>query len=151
MPDNFVAIEGNLTADPEVRFTESGVAVTNFSVAVTRSWHNQVTQERQEETSFFDVTAWKDLGEHVAATHKKGDRVQVVGRLKQQTWTTDSGDKRSKVIIEADGVGASLRWATGTIVKAQKNGSSSNGKAPAMSGAPAQGTQDNDFGDEEPF
>lgn len=149
MSDNFVQIEGNLTADPETRYTATGTAVTNFSVAVTRSWFDNVTQERKEETSFFDVTAWKDLGEHVSSSLSKGDRVQVTGRLKQQTWTTDGGDKRSKVIIEASGVSASLRWATAEVTKAQRNGSSSNGKAPAMAGAP--GPQDNDFGDEEPF
>lgn len=118
MADNSVHIVGNLTRDPELRFTTSGKAVANFGVAVNRLI-SKPGEERREDVAFFDVTAWDSLAENVADL-SKGDRVVVEGRLAFRTWETDEGDKRSKVEITAEDVGASLRWATVEITKNEK-------------------------------
>lgn len=118
MADNSVHIVGNLTRDPELRFTTSGKAVANFGVAVNRLI-SKPGEERKEDVAFFDVTAWDSLAENVADL-SKGDRVVVEGRLAFRTWETDEGDKRSKVEITAEDVGASLRWATVEITKNEK-------------------------------
>lgn len=110
--DNTVTLIGNATRDPEQRFTPSGASVVNFGLAVNRRWQNRQTNEWEEEVSFFDVTVWQQLGENVAKSIRKGDRVTVVGRLQQRTWETDNGEKRSKVDVVADDVSLSLRWAT---------------------------------------
>jgi single-strand DNA-binding protein len=110
MPDTTITIAGNLTGDPELRFTPSGAAVANFTVAVTPrvkdgdGW-------RDGETSFFRCAAWRTLAEHVAEL-AKGDRVIVHGTLRQRSWQTEDGDRRSTVEVQAEEVGASLRWAT---------------------------------------
>jgi single-strand DNA-binding protein len=110
MPDTTITIAGNLTGEPELRFTPSGAAVANFTVAVTarvkdgESW-------RDGETSFFRCVAWRTLAEHVAEL-AKGDRVIVHGTLRQRSWQTDEGERRTSVEVQAEEVGASLRWAT---------------------------------------
>ncbi len=111
---------GNLVRDPELRFTQSGRAVANLSMAVSRRWKNQ-SDEWTEETSYFDVTVWASLAENVAASLAKGDRVVCAGRLEQQTWETNEGDKRSKVILVADAVGADLRFATVEIQRTERS------------------------------
>lgn len=110
-------VVGNVTRDPELRFTSSGAPVATFGVAVNRKWTNRSSGEEQEQTSFFDVVAWRDLAENVAESITKGARVVVVGRLEQRSWETDAGDKRSKVEIQADEVSPSLRWATASIMR----------------------------------
>ena len=105
-------ITGNLTRDPEIRYTRDGQATTALGVAVNRRWQDRSTQEWQEATSFFDVVCWRDLAENVALSLTKGMRVVVTGRIEQRSWETDEGDHRSKVEIVADEVGASLRFAT---------------------------------------
>ena len=110
--DNTVTIVGNMTRDPELRFTASGIAVTDFGVA----W-NTKDKDGNESVSFFDVTCWRDLAEHVAESLGKGLRVVVYGRLDQDTWENDDGDKRSKVKVIADEVAPSLRWAVATVEK----------------------------------
>ena len=105
-------IAGNLTRDPEIRYTRDGQATTSLSVAVNRKWQNRQTQEWEESTSFFDIVCWRDLAENVALSLTKGSRVLVSGRLEQRSWETDGGERRSKVEIVADDVAASLRFAT---------------------------------------
>ena len=105
-------IVGNLTRDPEIRYTREGQATTTLGVAVNRRWQNRETQEWEEATSFFDVVTWRDLAENVALSLTKGMRVVVSGRLEQRSWETEDGDRRFKVEIVADEVGASLRFAT---------------------------------------
>jgi single-strand DNA-binding protein len=117
---NAITITGNVTRDPEVKFLNNGSAVTSFGVAVNRSWKDS-NDEWQEEVSFFDVTAWRELGENVGDTIAKGDRVIVTGRLQQRTWETDDGDKRSKVDLVADDIGPSLRWATADVTKKERS------------------------------
>ena len=110
--DNTVTIVGNMTRDPDLRFTASGIAVTDFGVA----W-NTKDKDGNESVSFFDVTCWRDLAEHVAESLGKGMRVVVYGRLEQDTWENDDGDKRSKVKVIADEVAPSLRWAVTSVEK----------------------------------
>lgn len=119
MTDNAIAIAGNITRTPELRFTPTGAAVATFGVAVNRRWRNQ-RNEWEEETSFFDVVCWRDLAEHVAESIDKGTRVVVTGRLQQRSWETDAGEKRSKVEVLADEVGPSLRWATATVQRVER-------------------------------
>jgi single-strand DNA-binding protein len=131
MADNTVTVIGNVTRDPELRFTPSGQAIATFGLAVNRRWQNRQTQEWEEQVSFFDVTCWAQLGQNVADTLVKGSRAIVTGRLEQRSWETDQGDKRSKVEIIADEVGPSLRWATAEITRNERR---EGGDAPAGGG-----------------
>jgi len=127
---NEVTVIGNVTRDPELRHTNSGAAVVGFGLAVNRRWMNKKTNEWEEDTSFFDIVAWRDLADNIDASIGKGARVIVNGRLDQRSWETDDGDKRYKVEIVADEVAPSLRWATADITKNPKKGEgggSSNG------------------------
>lgn len=137
-----VTIVGNVTRDPELRYLTSGTGLCTFSVAVNRRY--QQNGEWKEDTSFFDVIAWRDLGDNVAESISKGDRVVVTGRLEQRSWENDAGDKRSKVEIVADDVAPSLRWATAQVSKVQR--SSGSGQAGGTDAPPAS-----TYEDAEPF
>src|ERR1700710_690132 len=121
---NSITISGNLTRDPETRYTPSGVSKVTFGVAVNRSWRNQQTQEWDEQTSFFNVVAWRQLAENVGASLTKGGRVVVSGRLEQRSWETEQGEKRSIVEVVADDVAASFRFATAEIHRVERSGPS---------------------------
>ena len=110
MTDPSVSFAGNLTDDPEVRYTEGGIARAMFRVAVSG--------RRDQEASFFPVVVWRDQAEHAAESLSKGSRVVVVGRLQQRSWTAEDGSARSVVEIMAEELGPSLRWATTTPVRA---------------------------------
>jgi single-strand DNA-binding protein len=119
--ENQVTIVGNLTDDPELRYTPNGAAVANFRVAVSRRGKDETTGEWKDlDTSFFRVAAWRSLGENVAESLTRGSRVLVVGRLRSRSWETPEGETRSTVEIEADEVGPSLRWATAKVEKQQR-------------------------------
>jgi single-strand DNA-binding protein len=118
MADTFVSITGNLTDDPELRFTGSGTTVANFRVAVTSRVPDGNGGWQEGETSFYRITAWRSLAENVADSLSKGARVVVLGKLKTNTWETPEGEKRSAVEIQADEVAASLRFATAKLTKA---------------------------------
>jgi single-strand DNA-binding protein len=120
--DNHTTIIGNLVDDPELRVTTTGTAVANLRVAVTQRIQHNGTW-RDGETSFFRVTCWRDQAEHLADSLGKGDRVMVTGRLRQRSWETPEGDKRSVTEIEADEVGASLKFATAKVERATSRGS----------------------------
>src|SRR6266508_328752 len=115
--DNHTTIVGNLVDEPELRFTNNGTSVANFRVAVTQRVQEGSTW-RDGETSFFRINAWRDLATHLADSLHKGDRVIVVGRLRQRIWETPNGERRSVAEIEADEVGASLKWATAKVERA---------------------------------
>ena len=118
--ENQVVIVGNLTRDPELRYTPNGAALVKFGVAVSRRFKDDATgQWKDAETSFFDVTAWRSLAENVAESLTQGTRVVVVGRLRTNSWETPEGEKRSVVEIEAEEIGPSLKWAT---AKPEKQG-----------------------------
>jgi single-strand DNA-binding protein len=136
-------VTGNLTRDPEIRYTRDGQAMTILGVAVNRRWQNRETSVWEESTSFFDVVAWRDLAENVALSLAKGTRVVVTGRLEQRSWETDDGEHRVKVEIVADEVGVSLRFATvdvHKVLRPQGDGAE-GGRGPSDSdsalGAPA--------------
>lgn len=118
---NSVTVVGNLTREPELRYTPSGAAVVKFGMAVNRSYNNR-NGDKVEQTDFFDVTAWRELGENVAESLSVGSRVIVTGRLQQDRWENDGGEKRSKIYIVADEIGPSLRWATASITKTTRGG-----------------------------
>jgi len=119
MPDTHVTIVGNLTDDPEVTFTPNGAAVCNFRLAVTarikdgEGW-------RDGDTSFFRITAWRQLAEHIGDSLAKGDRVIVAGQLRMRAWETPEGDKRQVVEVTAEEAGPSLKWATAKPERASK-------------------------------
>ena len=110
--DNTVPLVGNMTRDPELRYTANGVPVASFGLA----W-NRKDKDDQDIASFFDVTCWRDLAEHVAESLGKGTRVVVYGRIEQDTWENSDGEKRSKVKVVAEEIAPSLRWATATVEK----------------------------------
>src|SRR3979411_2620934 len=118
---NTVTVVGNLTRDPELRYTPTGQAVVKFGVAVNRSYTNR-NGEKVEQTDFFTVNAWRSLAENVAESLKTGARVVVSGRMQSRSWETEDGQKRSVVEIEAEEVAASLRWATAKLTKTAKGG-----------------------------
>ena len=119
---NNVTLVGNITRDPELRFTNTGQATSSFGLAVNRRWQNRQTQEWEEATSFFDVVCWREMAENVSETITRGARVMVAGRLEQRSWETQEGDRRSKVEVVADEIGPSLRWATAQITKNERRG-----------------------------
>ena len=129
---NHVSIVGNLTRDPELRFTPSGQATATFGVAVNRRWQNRQNQEWEESTSFFDVVCWGQLAENTAQSLSKGTRILVSGRLDQRSWETPDHERRSKIEITADEVAPSLRWATAAITKNER-------RTPETAGAPSYG------------
>ncbi len=152
MAGNTVELVGNLTRDPELRFTPNGAPVANFGLAVNRRWRNQQTNEWEEQTSFFDVVAWRDLAENVAESLTRGTRVMVVGRLEQRSWETQEGEKRSRVEVIADEIGPSLRWATAQVVRSERRGGGGATAAAAAEDAPVQNQPPASYdSDEEPF
>ncbi|MDQ2677847.1 MAG: single-stranded DNA-binding protein [Actinomycetota bacterium] len=147
---NTVELIGNVTRDPELRFTPSGAAVANFGLAVNRRWMNRKTNEWEEDVSFFDVVCWRELAENCTESLTKGTRVMVSGRLDQRSWDTQEGEKRSKVEVVADEIGPSLRWATAQVTKTERREGGGGGgfdSAPPPQEPPAGGYND----DEEPF
>jgi single-strand DNA-binding protein len=153
--DNTVTIVGNITRDPELRFTPSGQATASFGVAVNRVWTDRQTQERKEATSFFDIVCWGQLAENAAQSLSRGTRVVVSGRLDQRSWENQEGEKRTKIEITADEVSPSLKWATVQITKNERRSpetSSTDGGGaayrPVANAAPQGNYQSYD---EEPF
>lgn len=145
---NTVNIVGNITRDPELRYTPNGASVTTFGVAWNRRYERGGQQV--EEVSFFDVTCWGSLADNVAASLTKGTRVMVTGRLDQRSWETQQGDKRSKVEIVADDVAPSLRWASVEVTRNPRD--DFGGGAPAGASAPTPQAPPPDYNfDEEPF
>jgi single-strand DNA-binding protein len=120
MPDTHVTITGNLTADPELRFTTNGAAVANFRIAVTTRIRDGNTW-RDGETSFFRVNAWRQLAQHVTDSLDKGDWAVVIGRLKSRSWETPQGEQRSVVEVEADEIAPSLKWAVAKPERITRN------------------------------
>jgi single-strand DNA-binding protein len=154
-----VTIVGNLTRDPELRYTPNGASVATFGVAVNRRWQNRESQQWEESTSFFNVTCWRDLAQNVSESLEKGSRVVVSGRLEQRSWETQQGERRSVVEVVADEVGPSLRWATATVNRNERHtgdggGGSSNGYSGGGGGASRSVTNEPPVGydpSEEPF
>jgi single-strand DNA-binding protein len=119
--DTVITVIGNLTAAPELRFTPAGVAVANFTVASTpRIFDRQTNEWKDADALFMRCNVWRDAAENAAASLERGSRVIVSGRLKQRSYETREGEKRTVVELEADEVAASLRYATAKITKANR-------------------------------
>ena len=149
MAESTVTLVGNLTRDPELRFTQGGRAVATLGMAVSRRY--QVNNEWQEQTSFFNVVCWGTLGENAAASLAKGTRIMVTGRLEQRSYETQDGDKRSIVEVVADEIGPSLRWATAQVERTARSGPDGGGGGAAAAGGGKPIPNDPGYGDEEPF
>jgi len=153
MPGNSVTLIGNITRDPELRFTPSGQATATFGLAVNRRWQNRQTQEWEEATSFFDVVCWREQAENASESLSRGSRIIVTGRLEQRSWETPEGEKRSKIEVVADEIGPSLRWATAQVTKNERRGAEGGGYqgggGAARATVPSGGNDSYD--DEEPF
>jgi single-strand DNA-binding protein len=125
--ETVITVVGNLTADPELRFTPSGAAVANFTVAATpRTFDRQSGEWKDGEALFLRCNVWRQAAENVAETLTRGMRVMVQGRLKQRSFETREGEKRTVVELEVDEVGPSLRYATAKVNKVSR-GSGSGG------------------------
>jgi len=129
MSEAAVQLVGNVTREPELRFTKDGKPVATFGLAVNRRRRNPQTNEWEDrDPTFFDVTCWEQLAENVAESIPKGAAVLVLGYIYQDNWETPEGEKRSKLKVTADEVGPSLRWATvSSVVKNEKRPASANG------------------------
>jgi single-strand DNA-binding protein len=143
--ENSVTLVGNATRDPELRYTTGGRGVASFGLAVNRRY--QQNGEWQEQTSFFNITAWGELGENAAASLTKGSRIIVTGRLQQRDYETREGEKRTIVEVIADELGPSLRWAQAQVERISRDSAPSGGGG----GGGAAAAPDPVYGDEEPF
>jgi single-strand DNA-binding protein len=158
-----ITVVGNLTADPELRFTQSGAAVASFTVASTpRTFDRQSGEWKDGEALFLRCNVWRQVAENVAESLTRGSRVLVSGRLRQRSFETKEGEKRTVVELEVDEIGPSLRYATAKVNKVSRGGgdsggfgggsSSRGGGAPAddpWGSAPPAGS--GGFADEPPF
>lgn len=116
--ETIITVVGNLTADPELRYTQSGLAVANFTIAATPSVFDRKTNEWKDgDALFLRASVWKEFAEHVAGSLTKGSRVVATGRLKQRSYETKEGEKRTSVELEIDEIGNSLRYGTTHFTK----------------------------------
>jgi len=140
MSDSQVTLIGNLTREPELRYTAGGRGVASFGIACNRRWMDKASNEWKEEVSFFNVTAWAELGENCAASLQKGNRLIVTGRLAQRNYTDREGNEKSVTEVVADSVGPDLRWATCEVTRTERTS------------APQQAKKANpSYSEEEPF
>ena len=165
--DTYITVVGNLTADPELRYTQGGLAVANFTIASTpRTFDRAANEWKDGEALFLRASCWREFAEHVAGSLTKGSRVVATGRLKQRSYETKEGEKRTSIELEVDEIGPSLRYATAQVTRAPggSGGSSSGGgrsggavaDEPWAASAPASGGDDvwntpGNYNDETPF
>ncbi len=144
---NAITLVGNLTKEPELRFTGQGRPQATFSIAVNRRRLNQQTQDWEESTSFFEVVCWGDLADNVANSLDKGSRAIVFGRLEQRSWETPEGERRSKIQVIAEEVGPSLRWATAEVHRTERR----TGQLRPVTNEPPSAAESGVGYEEEPF
>jgi single-strand DNA-binding protein len=133
--DTLITIVGNLTDDPELRFTPSGAAVANFTVASTpRSFDRQSGEWKDGDTLFMRCSIWRQAAENVAESLVRGTRVMVQGRLKQRSYETREGEKRTVIELEAEEVAPSLKYATAKITRATRSGTAASPQQAAHAG-----------------
>ncbi|MBT2517161.1 single-stranded DNA-binding protein [Streptomyces sp. ISL-90] len=117
--ETIITVVGNLTADPELRYTQNGLAVANFTIASTpRTFDRQANEWKDGEALFLRASVWREFAEHVAGSLTKGSRVIASGRLKQRSYETKEGEKRTTMELEVDEIGPSLRYATASVTRA---------------------------------
>lgn len=154
--ETIITVVGNLTADPELRFTPNGAAVASFTVASTpRTFDRQAQEWRDGETLFMRCSIWREAAEHVAESLTKGMRVIVQGRLEQRSFETREGEKRTVIEMQVDEVGPSLRYATAKVTRAQRGNAGFGQQQPAggQSNDPwaTAATPGDGFSDQPPF
>ncbi|WP_026552609.1 single-stranded DNA-binding protein [Arthrobacter sp. H20] len=126
--ETIITVVGNLTSDPELRFTPSGSAVANFTIASTpRTFDRQSNEWKDGETLFLRASVWREAAENVAETLTKGTRVVAQGRLKSRSYDTKEGEKRTVMELEVDEIGPSLRYASAKVTRTQRSGGGGGG------------------------
>jgi single-strand DNA-binding protein len=163
--ETIITVIGNLTGDPELRYTQNGLAVANFTIASTPKQFDKVTNEMKDGTALFlRASVWREFAEHVAGSLTKGSRVIAQGRLVQRSYETKEGEKRTSMELEIDAIGPDLRWSTAQVTRAASSrdgGGSQRGQQaveePWAASAPAAATQGDtwntpsNYTDETPF
>ncbi|MCU1514680.1 MAG: single-stranded DNA-binding protein [Microbacteriaceae bacterium] len=138
--ETVITVVGNLTADPELRYTQAGLAVANFTIASTpRTFDRASNDWKDGEALFLRASVWREFAEHVAGSLTKGSRVIVTGRLKQRSYETKEGEKRTSFEIEVDEVGPSLRYATAQVTRtssSREGGAGGGGGRPQVADEP---------------
>ena len=143
-----ITVVGNLTSDPELRYTQNGLAVANFTIASTPRTFDKATNDYKDgDALFLRCSVWRDFAEHVAGSLTKGARVIASGRLRQRSYETKEGEKRSSIELEIDEIGPSLRYATAQVTRT----GSTRGGSPAVESAPDVWSQPTDDADGTPF
>ncbi|TFC59441.1 MULTISPECIES: single-stranded DNA-binding protein [unclassified Cryobacterium] len=133
--ETVITIVGNLTSDPELRYTQNGLAVANFTIASTpRNFDRATSEFKDGDPLFLRASVWREFAEHVAGSLTKGSRVIASGRLKQRSYETKEGEKRTSMELEIDEIGPSLRYATASLTRAQSGGGSDRGAPAAQQG-----------------
>jgi single-strand DNA-binding protein len=121
--ETIITVVGNLTADPELRYTQNGLAVANFTIASTpRTFDRQANDWKDGEALFLRASVWREFAEHVAGSLSKGSRVIATGRLKQRSYETKEGERRTAIELEVDEIGPSLRYATAQVTRSSGGG-----------------------------
>jgi single-strand DNA-binding protein len=143
--ETIVTVVGNLTADPELRYTQNGVAVANFTIASTpRLYDKQSGEWKDGEALFMRASVWREFAEHVASSLTKGSRVVATGRLRQRSYETKEGEKRTSIELEVDEIGPSLRYATAAIQRQASTGGKAGIPADDSWSAPQAGSATQD-------
>lgn len=126
--ETVITVVGNLTADPELRYTQNGLAVANFTIASTpRTFDRQANEWKDGEALFLRASVWREFAEHVAGSLTKGSRVIATGRLKQRSYQDREGNNRTSIELEVDEIGPSLRYATAQVTRAASSGGGGGG------------------------
>ncbi|MFS0715223.1 single-stranded DNA-binding protein [Microbacterium sp. 2P01SA-2] len=135
--ETVLTVVGNLTADPELRYTQNGLPVVNFTIASTpRTFDRQANEWKDGEALFLRASAWRDFAEHIAGSLTKGMRVVATGRLRQRNYQDREGQTRTAIELEVDEIGPSLRYATAQVTRAAGNGSAAQPAASQRSQEP---------------
>ncbi len=145
--ETVITVVGNLTSDPELRYTQNGLAVANFTIASTpRNFDRASNDWKDGEALFLRASVWREFAEHVAGSLTKGSRVIATGRLKQRSYETKEGEKRTSIELEVDEIGPSLRYATAQVTRAA--GGSGGGNSAGNSGGYNRSGSQNQVADE---
>jgi single-strand DNA-binding protein len=146
--ETVITVVGNLTADPELRYTQNGLAVANFTIASTpRTFDRQANDWKDGEALFLRASVWREFAEHVAGSLTKGSRVIATGRLRQRSYETKEGEKRTAIELEVDEIGPSLRYATAQVTRTSGGAGGGRGQVsqasePWAASAPATSSSD---------
>jgi single-strand DNA-binding protein len=133
--ETVITVVGNLTSDPELRYTQNGLAVANFTIASTpRNFDRAANEWKDGDALFLRASVWREFAEHVAGSLTKGSRVIASGRLKQRSYETKEGEKRTTMELEIDEIGPSLRYATAQLTRTQSNGPRAGGQGGGQNG-----------------